>query len=167
MFVLIVNDFGIEYVGDSHLHHLCTVLTDHYTITEDLNGKTFSDIYLNCNYAKDHTQLTCCLSMDGYVENMLLKFGHKTLTKPQLSPHRHQDIVYGSKQQLAAEEDTNPNLTKAGIKHVQYILGALLCYACALNNTLLVGLIAIGAQQASSTEQTAATIDQLLDHIAT
>ena len=39
MIVLIVDDFGIEYVGDNHLHHLITVLTNHYTITEDLDGE--------------------------------------------------------------------------------------------------------------------------------
>ena len=39
MFVLIVDDFGIEYVGNHHLHHLRTVLTNHYTITEDLDRK--------------------------------------------------------------------------------------------------------------------------------
>ena len=41
MFVLIVDDFGIEYVGDNHLRHLRTVLTNHYTITEDLDRKIF------------------------------------------------------------------------------------------------------------------------------
>ena len=41
MFVLIVSDFGIEYLGNIHLHHLRTVLTNHYTITEDLDGIYF------------------------------------------------------------------------------------------------------------------------------
>ena len=41
MFVLIVDDFGIEYVGDLHLNHLRTVPTTHYIITEDLEGKFF------------------------------------------------------------------------------------------------------------------------------
>ena len=36
-----------------------------------------------------------------------------------------------------------------------------------VHNRVFVGLIAIGAQQASATEQTAAAIDQILDHIAT
>ena len=36
MFVLLVDDFGIDYVGENHLRHLRTVLTNHYTITEDL-----------------------------------------------------------------------------------------------------------------------------------
>ena len=38
MFVLIVDDFVIDYVGNNHLHHLGTVLNNHYTITEDLDG---------------------------------------------------------------------------------------------------------------------------------
>ena len=41
MFVLIVDDLGIEYVGDNHLHHLRTVLTNHYKITDDLDGIFF------------------------------------------------------------------------------------------------------------------------------
>ena len=39
MFLLIFDNLGIEYVDDNHLHHLITVLTNHYTITEDLDGK--------------------------------------------------------------------------------------------------------------------------------
>ena len=39
MFVLIVDDLGIKYVDDNHLHHLRTVLAKHYTIMEDLEGK--------------------------------------------------------------------------------------------------------------------------------
>ena len=40
-FFLIVDDFGIEYVGEQHPKHIRTVLTTHYTITEDLKGKSF------------------------------------------------------------------------------------------------------------------------------
>ena len=47
MFVLIVDDFGIEYVCDNHLHHLQTVLTNHYTITEDLDRMFSPGIELN------------------------------------------------------------------------------------------------------------------------
>ena len=41
MFVLIVDYYGIEYVGDQHLNHLRTILATHYTITEDPEEKTF------------------------------------------------------------------------------------------------------------------------------
>ena len=66
-----------------------------------------------------------------------------------------------------AEEDTSPKLNNDGIKCVQDIVGALLYYAQAVHNRLLVDLSAIGAQQAAATEQTAATIDQILYYVAT
>ena len=66
-----------------------------------------------------------------------------------------------------AEEDTSPKLNNEGIKRVQDIFGALLYYARAVHNRLLVGLSAIGPQQAAATEQTAAAIDQILDYVAT
>ena len=165
MFVLIVDDFSIEYVGENHLHHLRTVLTKHYTITEDLEVKKNSGIDLKWNYTKIHAQRTCRLSMEGYIANLLFKYGHKSPAKPQLSPHRHHKINYGSKEQLVAEEDTSPKLKNEGIKRVQAIVGALFYYAWAVHNRLLVGLSAIGAQQASATEQTEAAIDHILDHV--
>ena len=66
-----------------------------------------------------------------------------------------------------AEEDTSPKLKNEVIKRVKSIVGALLYYYQAFHNRLLVGLSAIGAQQASATEKTAADIDQILDHAAT
>ena len=39
-------------------------------------------------------------------------------------------------------------------------------YARLVHNIIFVGLRAIGAQQASATEQTAAAINQILDHVA-
>ena len=81
MFVLIVDDFGIEYLGNHHLNHLRTVLATHYTITEYLEGKTFSGIDLKWKYTKLHSQHTCSLSMDGYIANLLLNYGHKDPAK--------------------------------------------------------------------------------------
>ena len=105
--------------------------------------------------------------MDGYIANLLLKYGHKAPAKPQLSPHHHHKINYGSKEQLVKEEYTSPKLNKEGIKYVQAIVGALLYYSWAVHNRLLLGLSAIGSQQASTTEQTASATDQILDHLAT
>ena len=105
--------------------------------------------------------------MDGYIDNLLLKFGHKAPTKPQLSLYCHCDNIYSSKDQFAAEEVTSPKLTNAGIHRVQDIVGAILYYARAINKRFLVGLSAIGAHQAAATEQTTAAIYQLLDHLET
>ena len=56
--------------------------------------------------------------MDGYIANLLLKYGRKAPSKPQLSPHRHREISYETKEQLVAEEDTSPKLNNDGIKRV-------------------------------------------------
>ena len=65
------------------------------------------------------------------------------------------------------EEYTSPKLKNEGIKHVQDIVGALLYYARAVHNKILVGLSTIGAQQAAATEQTVAAIDQILYYVST
>ena len=90
MSVLIVDDFGIEYVGDEHVQHLQRVLEEHYTITTDWEGGKFAGIDIEWNYAKKHADRTCRLSMKKYIHNLLVKFDHPKPLKPQLSPHKHQ-----------------------------------------------------------------------------
>ena len=87
--------------------------------------------------------------------------------KPQLSPHKCREVKYGSKTQLAPEEETSKPLNDAGIRWVQTIVGALLWIGRAVNNKLLVDISAIGSQQASATEDTNKAIHQLLDYCAT
>ena len=69
--------------------------------------------------------------------------------------------------QLSPEDDPTPPLDSQGTKRAQSIVGALLYYAQAVDNKLLVGLSAIGSQQASSTQRTNEAIDQILDYCAT
>ena len=56
MFVLIVDDFGIEYDGDQHVQHLQKVLQEHYEITTDWEGEKFAGINIEWNYAKKHLE---------------------------------------------------------------------------------------------------------------
>ena len=53
-----------------------------------------------------------------------------------------------------------------GVKCIQEIIGDLFYYARAVDNKLLVALSAIGAQQVSATEPTAAAIKKLIDYVA-
>ena len=88
--------------------------------------------------------------MKGYISKVLLKYGHPIPKKPQFSPHKHREVIYGAKDQLAPEDDTTPPLDSQGTKRVQVIVGNLLYYARAVDNKLLVGLSDIGSQQASA-----------------
>jgi hypothetical protein len=105
--------------------------------------------------------------MDGYIADVLLKYNHTRPSKPQHSPHKHREIVYGAKPQLTPDVDTGRPLNEAGIKRVQGIVGSLLYYARAVDNKLLVALSAIGMQQAKATTTTLAAVNQLLDYVAT
>ena len=94
---------------------------------------------------------------------MLLKYGHPIPKKPQLSLHNHREVIYGAKEQLSPEDYTSPPLDIQGKKLVQGIVGAILYYARAMDNKLLVGLSTIGSQQASATQLTNEATDQILD----
>ena len=89
--------------------------------------------------------------MDGYIKRVLLKYGYPRPSKPQLSPHKHLEVIYGVKEQLTPEDDTTPPLYSQGTKRVQGIVGSLLYYAQAVDNKLIVGLSAIGLHQAATT----------------
>jgi len=95
---------------------------------------------------------------------VFLKYRHKQPAKPQHSPHKHWEIVYGVKDQQAPEEDTSPHLDTTGIKRVQGIVGSFLYYAWAINNKLLVALSTIGMQHMKAMTNTLAAVNQLLDH---
>ena len=81
-FVLIVDDFGVEYVGRKHADHLLGVLNQHYEMSEDWAGKKFAGIDLSWNYADRHSERTCRLSMNDYISDLLFQERHTAPAKP-------------------------------------------------------------------------------------
>ena len=160
---LIVDDFGVEYVGKKHADHLDTILKIYHNITEYWEGKKYAGIDLKRNYEK-RTRLA---TMDRYILELINKYGHMTPKKPQYSPQKHRPIDYASTEQIVQPIDNSPTLNDKGIKRVQGIVGDLIYVRRAVNNKLLVSLSEIGAQQAAETEETAAAIEKLLDYVAT
>ena len=116
----------------------------------------------------DYTACTCRATMKEYITEVRARYGHPTPTKPVHSPHLHREIIYGAKEQYATTDiDTTPPLDTAGIKWCQGVIGSLLFYARAVDNKLLMTISAIGASQASATENTLNEINKLLDYCAT
>ena len=60
-------------------------------------------------------------------------------------PNRHPEIVYGIKHQFSYPVGTSPTLDATGITRVQQFVSALLYYARAVDNKLLVALSALGS----------------------
>ncbi|MCP4746066.1 MAG: hypothetical protein GY874_07975, partial [Desulfobacteraceae bacterium] len=61
-FSLIVDDFGVKYVGKEHADHLIKILEEHYVVDKDWEGKKYCGINLNFNYKKRQVHR----SMPGY-----------------------------------------------------------------------------------------------------
>ena len=75
--------------------------------------------------------------MVGYVSDILLKYNHPKLHKPQHASHAHRPILYGATTQLLPDKDDSPPLNDDGIKCIQGIIGSLLYYVWAVDNKLL------------------------------
>jgi hypothetical protein len=115
----------------------------------------------------DYILRTCELSMPGYIPATLYKFKHIAPSRPQHSPHRFNAPQYGTKVQLTDPIDLSPLLDVIAKKRIQQIVGTLLYYARAVDNTLLVALSALASEQSVATERTNQSIQQLLDYCHT
>ena len=162
-FTLVVDDFGIGYTNRDDLDHLLAALQAHYKISTDMTGSTYIGLHIEWNY----TNRSVDISMPGFIERALLRFKHDMPHKPQHSPHRAAQPIYGKQQQLTPEPDRSPLLNAADTKTVQEIVGTLLYYARAVDPTLLTALSTLSTQQAKGTKQTMLDIVQLLNYCAT
>ena len=162
-FTLVVDDFGVKYVGEQHAQHLMQVLQHNYDVTADWAGKRYIGITLDWDYRRRQVHL----SMPGYAKKALKQFQHPTPAKRQDSPFPHTPINYGAKKQYAKEASTARPLNKKGKRFIQQVCGKFLYYGRAVDSTLLTPISAIASQQANPTEETLQQTQQLLDYIAT
>ena len=162
-FCLVVDDFGVKYIGKEHAHHLIQCLRNHYHELEiDWAGKRFCGINLNWDY----TNRTCDLSMPVYVEQATHKFQHPTPTTVQDSPYPTTVKQYGVKVQLTDPTDTSTRLPTHEIKRLQQIIGTFLFYGRAVDPKLLTALSELSSAQATATEATKRACQQFLDYCA-
>jgi hypothetical protein len=71
-FTLVVDDFGVKYVGKEHARHLKKVLEMHYESTCNWTGMCYTGITLDWDYKKRRVHL----SMPNYVKKALKQFQH-------------------------------------------------------------------------------------------
>eukprot|EP00804_Cyclotella_cryptica_P028233 CCRYP_014586-RB/>CCRYP_014586-RB protein AED:0.36 eAED:0.36 QI:0/0/0/1/0.33/0.25/4/0/366 len=159
-FTLVVDDFGVKYIGKEHALHLQSVIEQHYKCSTDWTGNRYIGITIDWDYTKRKVHL----SMPGYKDKALKQFQHRA-TETQHSPFQCKPIKYGAKKQFAVMPSTAAPLNKADKNsfnksvensftwHGQLIL---LCYApsAPLHPT-------------NPTTDTMEQTKQLLDYIAT
>ena len=162
-FTLVVDDFGIKYVGDEHPQHLLKVLQEHYTVTTDWKGARYIGITLDWDYNKRRVHL----SMPGYVKKALSQFQHPKPQTPQHAPFPAMPINYGARTQYATTPTTAMLLDPKGKKFIQQVCGKFLFLGRAVDPTLLCPISAIASQSSKPTVDTLKQTNQLLDYIAT
>ena len=162
-FTLVVDDFGVKYIGKEHVLHLIQILREHYEVEEDWGGTRYVGITLDWDYKQHEVHL----SMPEYVERALARFGHPSPDKPQHQPHPHTIPTYGATVQYAKPEDTSRRLSPSEKKFIQEVTGVFLYYGRAVDSTMLTALSAIASAQAEPTEDTMTRCKQFLDYAAT
>ena len=150
MFTLVMDDFGIKYESLNNTNHLINALRKLYEITIDWTG----NLYCGLTLGWDYYNRRCTLSMTGYIAKALHKLQHPLPTKPQHAPHAWNCPVYGATRQYAPDEDETSKLTPVTVTRVQEIVGTLLYYALAIDNTILGALGNLQVAQSQPTEAT-------------
>ena len=82
-FSLVVDDFGVKYIGKENALHLQHALQQLYTISTDWEGTLYCGITLKWDYVNGIVEL----SMPGYIIAALHKFQHPYPAIPQDAPH--------------------------------------------------------------------------------
>jgi hypothetical protein len=162
-FTLVVDDFGVKYINKADVEHLMSVLKEDYEIDTDWEGTRYLGLTLDWDYSNREVHL----SMPGYIETTLIRFGHEPPDKPQLQPYPHTIPTYGATVQYAKAADTSPAATKAEQKYIRQVIGTLLYYGRAVDSTIITGLSSLAAAQANPTTHTLSLVKWLLDYAAT
>jgi Reverse transcriptase (RNA-dependent DNA polymerase) len=112
IFALVVDDFGIQYTGIEHAHHLIAALKQDYeAVTTDWKGELFCGITLQWDYDNRIVNL----SMPGYVEKALREFQEAGSARTEHQPYRSKEVQYGAQLQLTDPMDTTNRLNAAGV----------------------------------------------------
>jgi hypothetical protein len=147
-FSLVVDDFGVKYVGREHAEHLMACIKKKYNISSDWNGSDYCGLTLDWDYKKS----TVDLSMPGYIKAALHKYQHTAPARPEHAPHTWNPPIYGAKTQFVNEITTSPALSDKDVNKLQQLTGTLLYYARAVDSTLIMPINVLASEQSNGTE---------------
>ena len=149
-FTLVVDDFGVKYVGEEHARHLKGVLEEFYEVATDWEGKKYIGLTLDWDYEQREVHV----SLPGYVKRAAKELNHTAPRRRQKAPAPCAPINYGSKAQYVEDKEPSPPLDKRGQKYIQRLNGKFLFLGRAVDSTLLVALSNLAGDQAAPTEET-------------
>jgi len=127
-FSLVVDDFGVCYTDQADVQYLIETLQKLYQITIDWTGTKYLKMTIDHNIIDQ----TITLSMPGYIEKALHRFGINDKTKTVNTPGPHTKPTYG-KQTQENYIDQSPKLSAEHQKFIEQVVGVMLYYARAID----------------------------------
>jgi hypothetical protein len=121
-FTLVVDDFGVQYVGKEHAQLIIDALQTDYTVSKYWTGGLYCGITLKWDYEKQHVDL----SVPGYIKDALHKFQHPMPKRPQYYSHNWNVPAYDQRIQYAPLPDAYLPATSQEITRAQAIVDTLL-----------------------------------------
>jgi hypothetical protein len=99
-FSLVVDDFGIKYIGRDNAEHLMASIKKNYDISSDWTGSAYCGLKIDWDYING----TVDLYMPGYIKAALHGYQHSAPTRPEHAPHQWNPPIYGAKTQYDVED---------------------------------------------------------------
>jgi hypothetical protein len=156
-FSLVINDFGVKYVGEENAQHLLDTVRKYYKCSCDWKGEQYCRLTIKWDYEGRKVHIL----MPGYVR--------KVLTRSNTPPNKATGSTISPRyaKLWGAYEDVSPALDKAGKKFIQEVCRVFLFLAQVVNGGLLPALSSLASQQANPTEKTMELCKKFLDFMAT
>eukprot|EP00804_Cyclotella_cryptica_P000231 CCRYP_016185-RA/>CCRYP_016185-RA protein AED:0.45 eAED:0.45 QI:0/0/0/1/1/1/2/0/251 len=160
-FTLVVDDFGVKYIGQDNAEHLMTALKQDYEVEEDWTGSLYCGIKLHWNYeGGTSTQTWKTTSARIYTSTTM-----RSHVCDKTVPTNHIQRIAAA--QLTDPPDDTAPLDANEIKWIQRVVGSFLYYARAIDATILMALNATANEQKAPTQRTKERVLQFLDYMAT
>jgi hypothetical protein len=155
-FSLVVDDFGVKYVGREHAEHLMACIKKNYNISSDWNGTAYCGLTLDWNYQDRTVDLSA-----------LHNYQHPAPERPEHSPHTWNPPIYGAKTQFVSDPTPSPAISDKDVNKLQQLTVTLLYYARAVDPTLIMPTNVLASEQSNATEETADKVIRLLNYCNT
>jgi hypothetical protein len=145
-FSLVVDAFGVIYVGREHAERLMACINKKYNISSDWNGSAYCDLTLDWDYKNR----TVDLFTSGYSKASLHKYQNAAPARPAHAPHTWNPPIYGAKMQFVNDEKISPVLSDKDVYKLRQPTGTLLYYIRAVDPTLIMPISGLASEQSKA-----------------
>ena len=166
LFKHVINGLYFTLVVDdrnrSSLEHLFASIREEYEFEVDEAATK----YIGMTLTYDRPGRTITLSMPGYVQAALKRFGVTLDSKLTHCPAKFEPILYGQKVQYATSDDS-PMVSESQTTFIREVIGVFLYYARAVDPTMIHTLSKLSLGQGTPTMATYNAVLHFLQYAAT